>query len=52
MMVTRENRLPDRPNLSKDYLSGHAEPEWMPLRPDEFSQRMELKFSATRKSVS
>ena len=37
VMVTRENRLPyDRPNLSKDYLSGHAEPEWMPLRPDEF----------------
>lgn len=37
VMVTRENRMPyDRPNLSKDYLSGHAEPEWMPLRPDEF----------------
>ena len=37
VMVTRENRLPyDRPNLSKDYLRGHAEPEWMPLRPDEF----------------
>jgi hypothetical protein len=37
VMITRENRLPyDRPNLSKDYLAGHAEPEWMPLRPDEF----------------
>src|SRR5262249_49011127 len=37
LMVTREDRLPyDRPNLSKDYLQGHAEPEWMPLRPDEF----------------
>ena len=37
LMVTREDRLPyDRPNLSKDYLHGHAEPEWMPLRPDEF----------------
>jgi len=36
-MVTREDRLPyDRPNLSKDYLQGHAEPGWMPLRPDEF----------------
>src|SRR5262245_49800249 len=36
-MITREDRLPyDRPNLSKDYLHGHAEPEWMPLRPDEF----------------
>jgi NADPH-dependent 2,4-dienoyl-CoA reductase/sulfur reductase-like enzyme len=36
-MITREDRLPyDRPNLSKDYLQGHAEPEWMPIRPDEF----------------
>ena len=37
LMLTREDRLPyDRPNLSKDYLHGHAEPEWMPLRPDDF----------------
>lgn len=25
----------DRPNLSKDYLAGHADPAWMPLRGDE-----------------
>jgi NADPH-dependent 2,4-dienoyl-CoA reductase/sulfur reductase-like enzyme/nitrite reductase/ring-hydroxylating ferredoxin subunit len=37
LMLTREDRLPyDRPNLSKEYLQGHAEPEWMPLRPAEF----------------
>jgi NADPH-dependent 2,4-dienoyl-CoA reductase/sulfur reductase-like enzyme/nitrite reductase/ring-hydroxylating ferredoxin subunit len=37
LMVTREDRLPyDRPNLSKDYLQGNAEPQWMPLRADEF----------------
>jgi NADPH-dependent 2,4-dienoyl-CoA reductase/sulfur reductase-like enzyme/nitrite reductase/ring-hydroxylating ferredoxin subunit len=37
LMITREDRAPyDRPNLSKDYLKGQAEPEWMPLRPDEF----------------
>ena len=37
VMITREDRAPyDRPNLSKDYLHGHAEPEWMPLRGDEF----------------
>jgi len=37
LMITREDRLPyDRPNLSKDYLQGHAEPGWIPLRPDEF----------------
>ena len=26
----------DRPNLSKDYLAGSAEPDWIPLRPPEF----------------
>src|ERR1044072_698680 len=37
LMITREDRTPyDRPNLSKDYLQGHAEPEWMPLRAEEF----------------
>ena len=37
VMITLEDSAPyDRPNLSKDYLQGHAEPEWMPLRPDEF----------------
>jgi NADPH-dependent 2,4-dienoyl-CoA reductase/sulfur reductase-like enzyme/nitrite reductase/ring-hydroxylating ferredoxin subunit len=37
VMITREDRAPyDRPNLSKDYLHGHADPEWMPLRSDEF----------------
>lgn len=37
VMITREDRLPyDRPNLSKDYLFGQAEPEWMPLRSEEF----------------
>lgn len=37
LLITREDRLPyDRPNLSKDYLQGNAEPQWMPLRADEF----------------
>ncbi len=26
----------DRPNVSKDYLAGTAEPEWMPLKDDAF----------------
>jgi NADPH-dependent 2,4-dienoyl-CoA reductase/sulfur reductase-like enzyme/nitrite reductase/ring-hydroxylating ferredoxin subunit len=26
----------DRPNLSKDYLAGSAQAEWIPLRPDDF----------------
>lgn len=37
VMITPEDRNPyDRPNLSKDYLQGSAEPEWMPLRADDF----------------
>ena len=37
VLITRENRLPyDRPNLSKEYLQGIAEPGWLPLRPEEF----------------
>ena len=37
VLISRERRLPyDRPNLSKDYLQGTAQPEWMPLRQDEF----------------
>lgn len=26
----------DRPNLSKDYLDGHAKPEWIPLRDEDW----------------
>ncbi|MBN2367316.1 MAG: NAD(P)/FAD-dependent oxidoreductase, partial [Calditrichaeota bacterium] len=37
MMITREKQLPyDRPNLSKDYLEGKADPAWMPLRSEDF----------------
>ncbi len=34
----------DRPNLSKDYLAGHAEEAWVNLRPDDFyaSNNIEL----------
>lgn len=45
VMITREDRAPyDRPNLSKDYLHGHADPAWMPLRGDDFFEEhgMEL----------
>ena len=37
VLTTRENHLPyDRPNLSKEYLQGNAEPASLPLRPDDF----------------
>jgi NADPH-dependent 2,4-dienoyl-CoA reductase/sulfur reductase-like enzyme/nitrite reductase/ring-hydroxylating ferredoxin subunit len=45
VMITREDKPPyDRPNLSKDYLAGNAEPEWMPLRPDEFFDESEIEI--------
>ncbi len=45
VMITREGRLPyDRPNLSKDYLAGHADPEWMPLRPDDFFEEYNIEI--------
>jgi NADPH-dependent 2,4-dienoyl-CoA reductase/sulfur reductase-like enzyme/nitrite reductase/ring-hydroxylating ferredoxin subunit len=37
VLITRENHLPyDRPNLSKEYLQGNAEPGWLPLRSEDF----------------
>ena len=45
VMITREDRAPyDRPNLSKDYLHGHAEAEWMPLRPEEFFKNHDIQL--------
>jgi NADPH-dependent 2,4-dienoyl-CoA reductase/sulfur reductase-like enzyme/nitrite reductase/ring-hydroxylating ferredoxin subunit len=45
VMVTAEDERPyDRPNLSKDLLTGKAKPEWMPLRGPKFhaNQKIEL----------
>jgi nitrite reductase/ring-hydroxylating ferredoxin subunit len=45
ILITREDRLPyDRPNLSKDYLQGHAEPEWMPLRSADFFAENDIEI--------
>src|SRR5258708_15863576 len=45
IMITHENRLPyDRPNLSKDYLQGHAEPAWMPLRSEDFFVEYDIEI--------
>jgi NADPH-dependent 2,4-dienoyl-CoA reductase/sulfur reductase-like enzyme len=52
VMITREDRAPyDRPNLSKDYLHGHAEPEWMPLRPEEFFSEHDIKLLLNREVI-
>ena len=45
LLVTAEDERPyDRPNLSKDLLTGKAKPEWIPLRGPKFhaNQRIEL----------
>src|SRR4030095_1739359 len=45
VMITREHHAPyDRPNLSKDYLHGHADPEWMPLRSEEFFSEHDIRL--------
>jgi len=47
-MLSRDGAPPcDRPNLSKDYLAGEAQEDWIPLRPPEFyaDQRIELRLS-------
>ena len=53
VVITREDRAPyDRPNLSKDYLHGHAEPEWMPLRPDEFFKDHDIQLVLNKEVTS
>jgi apoptosis-inducing factor 3 len=49
-IITEENRTPyDRPNLSKDYLQGTAEDEWMPLRPEDFYKNYSIEFMFDKK---
>src|SRR6185369_12586974 len=53
VMITREDRAPyDRPNLSKDYLQGHAEPEWMPLRGEDFFKEHDITLLLNREVTS
>lgn len=53
VMITRENRLPyDRPNLSKDYLQGHAEPAWMPLRSEDFFTENGIEIVREKEAIN
>ena len=52
IMLSNDDAPPvDRPNLSKDYLAGTAQDDWVPLRPDSFYRdsaiELELKTSVT-----
>jgi NADPH-dependent 2,4-dienoyl-CoA reductase/sulfur reductase-like enzyme/nitrite reductase/ring-hydroxylating ferredoxin subunit len=50
VMITQEQHFPyDRPNLSKDYLHGHAEPEWIPLRSEEFFSGADIEVLREKK---
>lgn len=45
IMITHEKKLPyDRPNLSKEYLMGEAEPEWMPLRDKDYYKNNDIEL--------
>lgn len=50
VMLSGDEAAPvDRPNLSKDYLAGHAPADWVPLRPDSFysENAIDLRLNAT-----
>lgn len=54
VMISRESELPyDKPNLSKDFLAGHAPAEWLPLHPAAYyeSQRIELMLDRIVTSI-
>ena len=48
-MISADDSPPcDRPNLSKDFLAGKAQDDWIPLRPPEFyaERRIDLVLNA------
>jgi apoptosis-inducing factor 3 len=53
-MISADDSPPsDRPNLSKDYLAGHAQADWIPLRSPEFytEQHIELLLNTRVSSI-
>jgi NADPH-dependent 2,4-dienoyl-CoA reductase/sulfur reductase-like enzyme/nitrite reductase/ring-hydroxylating ferredoxin subunit len=51
-MISADESLPyDRPNLSKDYLAGTAEEEWIPLRSADFYREQKIN-TVTKTSVT
>ena len=53
-MISADDSPPcDRPNLSKDYLAGNAQDDWIPLRPPEYyvERRIELLLASRVSSV-
>lgn len=53
VMITSENDQPyDRPNLSKDFMSGEAKPEWLPLRSPKFYTNQKIEVLTKTKVTS
>ncbi len=53
LMVTTETDAPyDRPNLSKEFMSGDAKPEWMPLRSAKFYANQKIEILTGTRVVS
>jgi NADPH-dependent 2,4-dienoyl-CoA reductase/sulfur reductase-like enzyme/nitrite reductase/ring-hydroxylating ferredoxin subunit len=53
-LLSADDRAPyDRPNLSKDYLAGEADPAWMPLKDEAFyrDNRIDLRLSGRAVSI-
>jgi apoptosis-inducing factor 3 len=53
MISADDSPPPDRPNLSKDYLAGTAQEDWIPLRPPEFyaDNHVELMLGSRASSI-
>ena len=54
VMISADSDAPyDRPNCSKDFLEGKAQPEWMPLRDDAFykDEKIDLRLSTTVSAI-
>ena len=54
VMLSDDDAPPvDRPNLSKDYLAGNAQEDWVPLRGDDFytEQNIDLRLRTTAAGI-
>lgn len=51
LIGAEETLAVDRPNLSKDYLAGHAPEEWMVLRGDDFYREHQIEAVTGRRAV-
>lgn len=53
MMCAEDSPPSDRPNLSKDYLAGQAQDDWIPLRSPEYftDQRIELLLGTRASAI-